>query len=112
MSADTIRTILEDVADNLFNPDPYYLQGGDLVRVGGVSYSIDLKASAGRRIGDLTLLKTGKPLDPAKEYVVTGWASVNEGTEGPAIWDVVMRHIEKNKTVAPRETGHVRVVGN
>jgi sulfur-oxidizing protein SoxB len=112
MTGARLKEVLEDVADNLFNPDPYYQQGGDMVRAGGVSYSIDLKASAGRRIGDLTLLKTGKPLDPAKEYVVTGWASVNEGTEGPAIWDVVMRHIEKNKTVAPRETGHVRVVGN
>jgi sulfur-oxidizing protein SoxB len=112
MTGARLKEVLEDVADNLFNPDPYYQQGGDMVRVGGVSYTIDLKASAGRRIGDLTLLKTGKPLDPAKEYVVTGWASVNQGTEGPAIWDVVMRHIEKKKTVAPRETGHVRVVGN
>ena len=112
MTGARLKEVLEDVADNLFNPDPYYQQGGDMVRVGGVSYTIDLKASAGRRISDLTLLKTGKPLDPAKEYVVTGWASVNEGTEGPAIWDVVMRHIEKKKTVAPRETGHVRVVGN
>jgi S-sulfosulfanyl-L-cysteine sulfohydrolase len=112
MTGARLKEVLEDVADNLFNPDPYYQQGGDMVRAGGVSYSIDLKAGAGRRIGDLTLLKTGKPLDPAKEYVVTGWASVNEGTEGPAIWDVVMRHIEKKKTVAPRETGHVRVVGN
>ncbi len=68
-------------------------------------------ASAGRRIGDLTSLKTGKPLEAAKEYTVTGWASINEGTEGPAIWDVVMRHIEKKKTVAPREAGRVRVTG-
>jgi sulfur-oxidizing protein SoxB len=112
MTGARLKEVLEDVADNLFNPDPYYQQGGDMVRVGGVAYSIDLKASAGRRIGDLTLLKTGKLLDPAKEYVVTGWASVNQGTEGPAIWDVVMRHIEKKKTVAPREAGHVRVVGN
>jgi sulfur-oxidizing protein SoxB len=112
MTGARLKEVLEDVADNLFNPDPYYQQGGDMVRVGGVSYSIDLKASAGRRISDLTLLKTGKPLDPAKEYVVTGWASVNQGTEGPAIWDVVMRHIEMKKTVAPREAGHVRVVGN
>jgi sulfur-oxidizing protein SoxB len=100
------------VADNLFNPDPYYQQGGDMVRVGGAAYSIDVTASAGRRIGDLTLLKTGKPIDPARDYVVAGWASVNEGTEGPPVWDLVMRHIEKKKTVAPREAGHVRVVGN
>ena len=68
--------------------------------------------AAGRRIGDLALLKTGKPLEAAKDYTVTGWASINQGTEGPAIWDVVMRHIETKKTVAPREAGHVRVVGN
>ncbi|MBX9841606.1 MAG: thiosulfohydrolase SoxB [Xanthobacteraceae bacterium] len=112
MTGARLKEVLEDVADNIFNPDPYYQQGGDMVRVGGVSYTIDIKEGAGRRIGDLTLLKSGKPLEPAKEYVVTGWASINEGTEGPAIWDVVMRHIEKKKTVAPREAGHVRVVGN
>jgi sulfur-oxidizing protein SoxB len=111
MTGARLKEVLEDVADNLFNPDPYYQQGGDMVRVGGVSYSIDLKAGAGRRIGDLTLLKSGRPIEAAKDYVVTGWASVNQGTEGPAIWDVVMRHIEKKKTVAPREAGHVRVVG-
>jgi sulfur-oxidizing protein SoxB len=112
MTGARLKEVLEDVADNLFNPDPYYQQGGDMVRVGGVSYSIDVNASAGRRIGDLALLKTGKPLEAAKDYTVTGWASINQGTEGPAIWDVVMRHIETKKTVAPREAGHVRVVGN
>jgi sulfur-oxidizing protein SoxB len=112
MTGARLKEVLEDVADNLFNPDPYYQQGGDMVRVGGVSYSIDVNASAGRRIGDLTLLKTGKPLEAARDYTVTGWASINQDTEGPAIWDVVMRHIEKKKTVAPREAGHVRVVGN
>src|SRR5262245_10329025 len=112
MTGARLKEVLEDVADNLFNPDPYDQQGGDMVRVGGVSYSIDLNQGAGYRIGDLTLLKSGRPLEAAKEYVVTGWASVNEGTEGPAIWDMVMRHIEKKKTVAPREAGHVRVVGN
>ena len=112
MTGARLKEVLEDVADNLFNPDPYYQQGGDMVRVGGESYSIDVNASAGRRIGDLALLKTGKPLEAAKDYTVTGWASINQGTEGPAIWDVVMRHIETKKTVAPREAGHVRVVGN
>ena len=112
MTGARLKEVLEDVADNLFNPDPYYQQGGDMVRVGGVSYSIDVNASAGRRIGDLASLKTGKPLEAAKDYTVTGWASVNQDAEGPAIWDVVMRHIETKKTVAPREAGHVRVVGN
>jgi sulfur-oxidizing protein SoxB len=112
MTGARLKEILEDVADNLFNPDPYYQQGGDMVRVGGVSYTIDINQSIGHRISDLSSLKTGKPLDAAKEYTVTGWASVNEGTEGPKIWDVVMKHIEAKKTVAPREAGHVRVVGN
>jgi sulfur-oxidizing protein SoxB len=111
MSGARLKEVLEDVADNLVNPDPYYQQGGDMVRVGGVSYTIDVRQGVGRRIGDLTLLKTGQPLDAAKEYVVAGWASVNEGTEGPAIWDVVMNHIQKKKIVAPREAGHVRVLG-
>ena len=111
MTGARLKEVLEDVADNLFNPDPYYQQGGDMVRVGGVSYTIDISQSVGRRICDLTLLRTGKPLDPRKDYVVAGWASVNEGTEGPPIWDVVMNHIQKKRVVAPREAGHVRVVG-
>jgi S-sulfosulfanyl-L-cysteine sulfohydrolase len=112
MTGARLKEILEDVADNLFNPDPYYQQGGDMVRVGGVSFTIDVGQSMGHRISDLTLLKTGKPLDAGKEYVVSGWASVNEGTEGPAIWDVVMSHIQNKRVVAPAEAGHVRVVGN
>ena len=111
MTGARLKEILEDVADNLFNADPYYQQGGDMVRVGGVSYTIDVGQSIGRRISDLTSLKTGKPLDAAKDYVVAGWASVNEGTEGPAIWDVVMNHIVKKRVVAPKEAGHVKVLG-
>lgn len=111
MTGARLKEILEDVADNLFNPDPYYQQGGDMVRVGGVSYTIDVTKPIGSRISDLKLLRTGQPLEPAKEYTVAGWASVNEGTEGPAIWDVVMNHIQKRKTVAPQEATHVRVQG-
>ena len=111
MTGARLKEVLEDVADNLFNPDPYYQQGGDMVRVGGLSYTIDVGQSAGRRISDLTSLKTGRPLDPSNDYVVAGWASVNEGTEGPPIWDVVMNHIQKKRVVAPGEAGHVRVLG-
>jgi sulfur-oxidizing protein SoxB len=111
MTGARIKEVLEDVADNLFNPDPYYQQGGDMARVGGLSYTIDVNQSIGARIGGLMSLRTGKPLDPAREYVVAGWASVNEGTEGPPIWDVVMRHIASKGTVAPRPTDRVRVVG-
>ena len=106
-----LKEVLEDVADNLFNPDPYYQQGGDMVRVGGLSYAIDVNRRMGSRISDLTLRRTGKPLDPAKEYVVAGWASVNEGTEGPPIWDVVMNHIQKKGVVAPAAPSNVRVSG-
>jgi sulfur-oxidizing protein SoxB len=111
MTGARLKETLEDIADNLLNPDPYYQQGGDMVRVGGVSFTIDVSQSAGRRISDLTLLKTGQPLDAAKEYVVAGWASVDEGTEGPAIWDVVTAHIRKKRIVAPRGPGRVRVAG-
>jgi sulfur-oxidizing protein SoxB len=111
MTGARLKEVLEDLADNLFNPDPYYQQGGDMVRVGGVSYTIDVSQGIGNRISDLTLTRTGQRLDPGKEYAVAGWASVTEGTEGPPIWDVVTSHIRKKRTVAPRETGRVRVVG-
>jgi sulfur-oxidizing protein SoxB len=115
MTGTRLKEILEDVADNLFNPDPYYQQGGDMVRAGGVSYTIDVGQKMGSRISDLTLLRTGKPLEPAKEYTVAGWASVNEGTQGPPVWDVVMAHIAKKKTVSAKDGGqgggNVRVVG-
>jgi sulfur-oxidizing protein SoxB len=112
MTGARLKEVLEDVADNLFNPDPYYQQGGDMVRVGGLSYTIDIGKPAGARISNLRLVRRDAPLEASREYVVTGWASVNEGTEGPPIWDVVMRHIEKTRVVAPVEASHVRVVGS
>ncbi len=99
MTGETLHTILEDVADNLFNPDPYYQQGGDMVRVGGMGYRIDVTKPQGERITEMTMLKTGEKVDPAKTYAVAGWASVNEGTEGPAIWDLVEGWIRKQGTV-------------
>jgi sulfur-oxidizing protein SoxB len=111
MTGARLKDILEDVADNIFNPDPYYQQGGDMVRVGGLSYTIDIGKKIGERISDLTVLRTGRPLEAGRDYTVTGWASVNEGTEGPPIWDVVMRHIESKKVVAPQESGQVQVRG-
>jgi sulfur-oxidizing protein SoxB len=111
MTGARLKEVLEDVADNLFNPDPYYQQGGDMVRVGGLAYTVDLGNPIGRRVSDMQLVRTGKPLEPDKDYVVAGWASVNESTEGPPIWDVVMRHIQKQRVVAPRENDRVRVKG-
>jgi len=111
MTGEFIHVIMEDVADNLFNPDPYYQQGGDMVRVGGMGYRIDVNKKQGERITNLTLLRTGEQIDPAKTYVVAGWASVNEGTEGPQIWDVVENHIRQKGTVTVAPNTSVEVVG-
>jgi len=111
MTGEFIHVILEDVADNLFNPDPYYQQGGDMVRVGGLGYRIDVTKPQGERITEMTLLKTGELIDASKTYTVAGWASVNEGTEGPQIWDVVEDHIRKLGTVSTSTNTSVQVVG-
>ena len=100
MTGETIKTILEDVADNLFNPDPYYQQGGDMVRVGGMQYTIDPAATAGKRISDMRL--NGKDIDPSKTYKVAGWAPVSEEAKnagGEPIWDVIERHLRDVKVV-------------
>jgi len=111
MSGALIKEILEDVADNLFNVDPYYQQGGDMVRIGGMAYTIDPTKPIGARISDMTFLKDGSPIDPDRAYVVAGWASVNEGTEGPAIWDVVEDHLTARGTVKLEPNRAVKVVG-
>lgn len=111
MTGEFLKVILEDVADNIFNPDPYYQQGGDMVRTGGLGYSIDINKPQGARISNMTLLSSGEPIDPAKSYVVAGWASVNEGTEGPQIWDVVESHIRKLGTVTVQDNNSVNVIG-
>ena len=102
--------ILEDVCDNLFNPDPYYQQGGDMVRAGGLAYTLDVTQKAGQRISDMTLLRTGDKIDAAKTYTVSGWASVNEGTEGPPIYDVVASHLQNVKTVRLEPNRHVKLL--
>ena len=111
MTGAFLKQILEDVADNLFNPDPYYQQGGDMVRVGGLSYAIDIGKPIGQRIGDMTLTGSGEKIEADKEYMVAGWASVNEGAEGPAIYDVVSEHLRAAKTVRVEENRSVRVIG-
>lgn len=111
MTGEMLHVIMEDVADNLFNPDPYYQQGGDMVRVGGMGYRIDIGKPQGSRITEMTLLKTGERIDPAKTYVVSGWASVNEGTEGPAIWDVVENYVRREGTVTVAPNTSVQVTG-
>jgi S-sulfosulfanyl-L-cysteine sulfohydrolase len=101
MTGEMIKTILEDVADNLFNPDPYLQQGGDMVRVGGLQYAIDPAGKMGGRITEMRL--KGQPIDAAKTYKVAGWAPVAEGASGEPIWDVVAKYLRDQKTLkAPR----------
>jgi len=105
-----IKEILEDVCDNLFNKDPFFQQGGDMVRVGGMGYTCAPKESIGGRISNMTYLKTGEPIDPARSYIVAGWASVNDGVEGPPIWDLVEAHIKSVGTVKREPNQSVKVV--
>jgi len=103
MTGETIKTVLEDVADNLFNPDPYYQQGGDMVRVGGLRYTIDPNHPMGRRISDMRL--NGKLLEAGKTYKVAGWAPVAEAarqTGGPPVWDVMAQWLRASKEVSAR----------
>ncbi len=111
LSGETIKTILEDVADNLFNPDPYYQQGGDMVRVGGLSYTCDPNAKMGQRIQDMRL--GGKPVEAAKTYKVAGWAPVQEASKnaGPPVWDVVETWLKARKTIAPRQLSNPKLLG-
>ena len=111
MTGEFLHVILEDVADNLFNPDPYYQQGGDMVRVGGMGYSIDVLKPQGSRITDMTILKTGEKVEANKSYQVAGWASVNENIEGPAIWDVAESWIKKQEFISIDPNTSVKVSG-
>jgi S-sulfosulfanyl-L-cysteine sulfohydrolase len=101
MTGETIKNVLEDVADNLFNPDPYYQQGGDMVRVGGMQYTCDPTAKAGARISNMRL--AGKLIDADKTYKVAGWAPVAEVNKnaGPPVWDVVETYLKAQKVIKP-----------
>ncbi len=109
MTGEAIKMILEDVGDNLFNADPYKQQGGDMVRVGGMTYTCDPKAAMGSRIQDMRL--DGKPIEAGKTYKVAGWAPVAEGAQGEPIWDVVSKWLRDKKTVAPRRLNQPKLVG-
>jgi sulfur-oxidizing protein SoxB len=111
MTGARLKDILEDVADNLFNPDPYLQEGGDMVRCGGLSFTIDVRQAQGSRIGALTRLKDGKPVDPAHDYTVAGWASVAEGTQGPPVWELVERYVVEKQTVRVPANRAVRIIG-
>ena len=104
-----IKAILEDVADNLFNPDPYLQQGGDMVRVGGMSYACAPNAKVGARISELRV--GGKPMAADKRYKLAGWAPVAEGAQGPPVWELVERYLKDRKRIAPLEPNVPRLIG-
>ena len=109
MTGETIKTILEDVCDNLFIVDPYYQQGSDMVRVGGIQYTVNPNAKIGNRISSMML--NGKPISPTKTYKVAGWASVGEGVTGTPIWEVVAEYLRDIKTLKPVKLNLPTVVG-
>ena len=112
MTGENIKTVLEDVADNLFNPDPYYQQGGDMVRVGGLQYTIDPNAGMGRRISEMRL--NGSLIDADKSYRVAGWAPVSEeamGSNAEPIWDLMSRHLKEVKLIKPKKLNEPIIKG-
>lgn len=111
MSGEMIKTVLEDVCDNLFNPDPYYQQGGDMVRVGGLQYTCNPMGKNGQRIQNMML--RGQPIDPAKNYKVAGWAPVSEEAKnsGEPIWELVARYLRDVKTLKPVQLNMPKLIG-
>ena len=109
LSGAAIKNILEDVCDNLFNPDPYYQQGGDMVRIGGLQYSCDPTVKIGSRIANMTL--AGKPLEANKRYKVASWAPVAEGASGEPIWDLVARYLRDRKVLSTPMLNRPKLLG-
>jgi sulfur-oxidizing protein SoxB len=108
MTGKAIKDILEDIADNRFNNDPYYQQGGDMVRIGGLDYSIDPTANKGKRINDMEL--RGKKIKANKKYKVARWASVAKDAQGPAVWDVVADYLRGMKHVKIKHLNMPKIV--
>ncbi len=109
MTGETIKTILEDVCDNLFNPDPYYQQGGDMVRIGGMQYTCDPRQKIGSRISNMTL--KGKPVEAGKAYKLASWAPVAEGATGEPVWDVVIQYLRDKKVIRPPRLNRPTLIG-
>jgi sulfur-oxidizing protein SoxB len=104
-----IRAILEDVADNLLNPDPYLQQGGDMVRVAGMTYACEPRAKIGSRISEMKIGQ--QEIRAERRYKVAGWAPVAEGARGEPIWDVVARYLRAKKRIAPLPAQRPRLIG-
>ena len=109
MTGETLKLILEDVADNSFNPDPFYQQGGDMVRVSGMSYTLDINQSMGERILDLRL-DNGELIQADKSYSVTGWATVGSVSPGPPVWDVVTNYLKSKQTILVEEVNQPKIL--
>jgi sulfur-oxidizing protein SoxB len=109
MTGAQIKAIMEDICDNLFNPDPYYQQGGDMVRMGGMDYACAPAESVGNRISGMTL-DSGKVLEADKTYKVAGWASVNP-QQGKPVWDVFANYLRRVKTAKPKKLNQVALKG-
>jgi sulfur-oxidizing protein SoxB len=109
LTGEMIKTILEDVCDNLFNPDPYYQQGGDMVRFGGMTYTCTPTEAMGKRISDMRL--AGKLIEAGKTYKVAGWAPVAEGAKGEPAWEVIAAYLRDRKSVPPPKVNMPRIVG-
>jgi sulfur-oxidizing protein SoxB len=107
MSGERLKEVLEDIADNRFSHDPYYQQGGDMVRIGGLKYSIDPTAGRGKRISDMQL--NGKAIDARKNYNVAAWAGLDKDQTGPKIWDVVAEYLRHHKTVKISEVNNPKI---
>ena len=111
MTGEMIKNLLEDVCDNIFNPDPFFQQGGDMVRVGGMTYTCRPKNSIGNRISNLELISSGEKIDPSKNYVVGGWGSINPEVKGPPIYKLLENYITTKKIIKPNSLSTVNVLG-
>ena len=111
ITGDQLKNILEDVCDNLFHPDPFFQQGGDMVRVGGMTYTCSPKAGSGNRISEMRLISDGELIESSKTYVVGGWGSINENVSGPPIYDIMQTYISEQQLIKPKHPNPVRVVG-
>ena len=111
MTGKMIKEILEDVCDNIFNPDPFFQQGGDMVRVGGIKYTCSPKNKIGKRISNLRITSTDQPLEANKKYIVGGWGSINPNVKGPPIYSILEKYISEKKVINVKKSETVEVLG-
>ena len=110
MNGETIKNLLEDVCDNIFNPDPFFQQGGDMVRVGGMTYTCQPKETMGNRISDLKL-SNGEKIESQKKYTIGGWGSINPKVEGPPIYKLLEDYVSGEKIIKPKHNNPVKIKG-